>query len=215
MTGSVSSSTPSNSPTCCSSRWRTSGPLGSSTRSRSSQPSTRGRSSSTPRVTSSSSSTPGCWSAWRAAGGHRHDLPQGAEQHPGPGQAQAAHRRPHRQGELEPVGYRHQGRCLRGPAEQGCLGQGIRCRPVLHTARSDPGDRRCHPTDRRRHRHRPRLRHRRLPPRRSRVRRTGLGVDDPDPASQAAGQPRQRLRTRRRHCSPRGHEPAPSRHGHR
>ena len=43
--------------------------------------------------------------SWRS----RHDLPQSAEPHPGPRQAQAARRRPHRSRELVGHGDRHQG----------------------------------------------------------------------------------------------------------
>ena len=109
----------------------------------------------------------------RAAARHaRHDLPQGAEPDPGPGQAQATHRRPDRPGELVGLGHRPQGRRLRGAALQGRLGQGLRRRAVLHAAR--PDRRRsstCIDPDARRHRRRPRLRHRRLPARRPRARR--------------------------------------------
>ena len=64
----------------------------------------------------------------------RHDLPQGAEPDPGPGQAQAADRRPDRQGELVRDRHRHQGRRLRGAALQGRGGHQVRRGPVLHTA---------------------------------------------------------------------------------
>ena len=106
-----------------------------------------------------------------AAAGHaRHDLPQGAEPDPGPGQAQAADRRPDRQGELVGGRHRRQGRRLRGAARKGAEDIKVRRRAVLHPAR--PDRRRwstcIRPTsgDTRR---RPGLRHRRLPARRARA----------------------------------------------
>ena len=91
-----------------------------------------------------------------ATAGHaRHDLPQGAEPDPGPGEAQAPDRRPDRQGELVGLGHRHQGRRLRGVAEQGRRRHEVRRRAVLHAARADPGDRRCRRPDARRHGRRP------------------------------------------------------------
>ncbi len=78
------------------------------------------------------------------SGPPRGDLPQGSEPHPGPGQAQAAHRRSHRQRDLDDSRRRSQGRRVRGPARAQRRRHQVRGRPVLHAPPADLGDGRVH-----------------------------------------------------------------------
>ncbi len=103
----------------------------------------------------------------------------------------------------------------RGTAVERRLRQGIRCGPVLHPARFDPGHRRRHPPHHRRHGRRPGLRHRRIFTGGPRPRLGRCRIDDADPAGQAARRLRPRLRAGRRHRSAGRDEPAAARHGHR
>ena len=70
----------------------------------------------------------------------RRDLPQGAEPHPGPGQAAAADPRPDRRRDVDGPRRRHQGRRLRGPARTQRRRHQVRGRAVLHAAGADLGD---------------------------------------------------------------------------
>ena len=81
--------------------------------------------------------------ARQAAGSPWPHLPQGAEPHPGPVEAQAPDRRPHRPGDVDGHRRRRQGRRLRGAAREERRRHQVRRRPVLHAARADQGDGRC------------------------------------------------------------------------
>ena len=82
------------------------------------------------------------------AGPARHDLPQGAEQDPGPGEA-AAPGRDDRRRDLDRARRRRQGRDLRGAAGAERPGGQERRRPVLHAAAADRGHGRGRSTRRR------------------------------------------------------------------
>ena len=112
--------------------------------------------------------------ARRAGRDARAHLREGAEQDPGPGQAPPAHRRADRQGELALDVGRREGRRLRGPAGAERPGREGRRGPVLHAAAAHRGHRGLRAARAGRGDHRPRLRHRRLPPRRPRLPRQPL-----------------------------------------
>ena len=138
--------------------------------------------------------------AGQREGPARADLQQVAEQVPGPGQAAAADRRPHRQGKLGVDERRREGRCLRGPAGEERPGHQVRRRPVLHPAPADPGHCGCHGPEARRDRERPGLRHRRLSARGARL--CGEAQPAPDQAA-AQGSSRRRPSRAGSWCRPR------------
>ena len=100
------------------------------------------------------------------AGPARHDLPQGAEQDPGPGEAAAPGRRLIDGETWIGLDVDVKGEIYEGLLEQQRPGGEERRRPVLHAAPADPGHGRGHATRRLGADDlRPGLRHRRLPAR--------------------------------------------------
>ncbi len=115
-----------------------------------------------------------------------HHLPQGAEQDPGPGQAAAAHRRPHRQGAVDSLTADVKGDAYEGLLEKnaqdtkGGAGQYFTpralIRAIVEVIRPQPGERDL----------RSGVRHGRLPARRARLRRRR----EPAPGQGAEAAPR-------------------------
>ena len=87
---------------------------------------------SKPTTSPSSTSSAGATTCWGR-------VPQGAEPHPGPGQARAADQGPHRQRAVDDPRRRREGRRLRGAAGEERGGHQVRRRPVLHAARAHRG----------------------------------------------------------------------------
>ena len=75
-----------------------------------------------------------------AAGHVGHDLPQGPEPDPGPGEVAPAGGEPDQRGDLDRGRRGPEGRRLRGAAAEGRGGHQVRGRAVLHPPSADPGD---------------------------------------------------------------------------
>ena len=195
---------------CCSSRWPTSGPSRGSTRSGSSpRPGLAGLLE--PRRRAGDALHRRSSTSWQAARHARHDLPEGAEPHPGPGQAAQADRRPDRRGELVGHRDRHQGRRLRGAAAKGA--EDTSRAPASTSPRASSSGRSstaCGPS--RRHGRRPGMRHRRLPARRPRVHPDHHAESLTPRSATHLRDDASRLRARRRHRPAGRDEPAAARH---
>ncbi len=147
--------------------------------------------------------------AWDAGG----DLQEGQAGDPEPRLVAPPDRGPDRQGAVAVDAGRREGRHLRGPAGQERRGVAQGSGPVFHASGTHQGHRGRDAAHAGRDDLRPRLRHRRLPPGRSRLRHPAARQNPgPRPEAAPAQGPGAGLGACAEHGPPRRHEPLPTRY---